>query len=142
MWKDFSWGFVRQNRASGISVVAAAFFSALFLSLLCTLAYNFWTYDTESIVLEEGDWQGRITGDLDDSDLEVIENFADVENAAVNGELSEGENTVVDVYFDNMSAVYREMPLIAQKLDLDEKAVSYHTEYLSQYLIYDTAKEL
>ena len=141
MWKDFSWGYVRQNRASGISVVAAAFISALFLSLLCTLAYNFWTYDTESIVLEEGDWQGRITGDLDDSDLEVIENFADVENAAVNGELSEGENTVVDVYFDNMSAVYREMPLIAQKLDLDEKAVSYHTEYLSQYLIYDPQDE-
>lgn len=137
MWKDFSWGFVRQNRASGISVVTAAFISTLFLSLLCTLAYNFWTYDTESIVLEEGDWQGRITGALDDNDLEVIENFADVERAAVNGELSEGENTVVDVYFDNMRAVYREMPLIAQKLDLDEAAVFYHTEYLSQYLIYD-----
>lgn len=141
MWKDFSWGFIRQNRASSVSVMAAAFISALFLSLLCTLAYNFWTYETESIVLEEGDWQGRITGALDDSDLEVIENFADVERAVVNEELSEGEDTVVDVYFDNMRTVYREMPLIAQKLDLDESAVSYHTVYLSQYLIHDPQDE-
>lgn len=141
MWKDFSWGFIRQNRASSVSVMAAAFISALFLSLLCTLAYNFWTYETESIVLEEGDWQGRITGALDDSDLEVIENFADVERAVVNEELSEGEDTVVDVYFDNMRTVYREMPLIAQKLDLDESAVSYHTVYLSQHLIHDPQDE-
>ena len=141
MWKDFSWGFIRKNRASSISVMAAAFISALFLSLLCTLAYNFWTYDTESIVLENGSWQGRITGILDDSDLAVIENFADVEKVEINEELSEGEIRTADVYFDHMRTVYREMPLIAQAIGLDEDTVSYNTEYLSQYLIHDPQDE-
>ena len=60
--KDYSIGFIKKNRASGVSVLVAAFISALFLSLLCGLFYNFWNYEIESVVLEEGNWQGRISG--------------------------------------------------------------------------------
>ena len=35
MWKDYSIGFIKKNRASSVSVLVAAFISALFLSLLC-----------------------------------------------------------------------------------------------------------
>ena len=45
---------IKRNRASSLSVLVAAFISALFLSLLCDLFYNFWNYEIESIVLEEG----------------------------------------------------------------------------------------
>ena len=69
MWKDYSSGYIRNNRASSISVVVAAFISALFLSLLCCLFFNYWNYEVESVVLEEGDWHGRITGILDDNAL-------------------------------------------------------------------------
>ena len=62
MWKEYSIGFIKRNRASSISVLAAAFISALFLSLLCGLFYNFWNYEIEAVVLEEGDWQGRVSG--------------------------------------------------------------------------------
>ena len=62
MWKEYSIGFIKGNRASSISVLAAAFISALFLSLLCGLFYNFWNYEIEAVVLEEGDWQGRVSG--------------------------------------------------------------------------------
>ena len=62
MWKDYSMGFIKKNRASSVSVLVAAFISALFLSLLCGLFYNFWNYEIESVVLEEGNWQGRISG--------------------------------------------------------------------------------
>ena len=48
----------QKNRASSVSVLVAAFISALFLSLLCGLFYNFWNYEIESVVLEEGNWQG------------------------------------------------------------------------------------
>ena len=51
MWKDYSIGFIKKNRASSISVLASAFISALFLSLLCGLFYNFWNYEIESVVL-------------------------------------------------------------------------------------------
>lgn len=34
MWKDYSVGFIKKNKASSLSVVVAAFISALFLSLL------------------------------------------------------------------------------------------------------------
>ena len=64
MWIDYSIGFIKKNRASSVSVLVAAFISALFLSLLCGLFYNFWNYEIESVVLEEGNWQGRISGAL------------------------------------------------------------------------------
>ena len=137
MWKDYSASFIKQNRASSISIMVAAFISALFLSLLCSLFFNFWNYDVEQIVLEEGGWQGRITGEIDEDDLTMIQNFANVENAAVNEELSEEPEIVVDVYFQNTRTIYRDMPLITKKLGLDANAASYHELLLSRYLIHD-----
>ena len=86
MWKDYSIGFIKRNRASSLSVLVAAFISALFLSLLCGLFYNFWNYEIESIVLEEGNWQARITGTFEEDAVSDIEYFANVETAAVNEE--------------------------------------------------------
>ena len=45
---------------------------ALFLSLLCGLFYNFWNYEMESIVLEEGNWQARITGTFEEDAVSDI----------------------------------------------------------------------
>ena len=78
MWKDYSIGFIKRNRASSLSVLVAAFISALFLSLLCGLFYNFWNYEIESIVLEEGNWQARITGTFEEDAVSDIEYFANV----------------------------------------------------------------
>lgn len=57
MWEDYSKDYIRNNRASGISIRIAAFISALFLSLLCCLSYNDWNYEVESAILGEGDRQ-------------------------------------------------------------------------------------
>lgn len=137
MWKDYSVSFIKKNRASSISIMVAAFISALFLSLLCSLFFNFWNYDVEQIVLEEGGWQGRITGEIDEDDLAMIQNFANVESASVNEELSEESEIVVDVYFQDTRTIYRDMPLITEKLGLDADAASYHELLLSRYLIHD-----
>ena len=79
MWKDYSKSYIKNNRASSISIMAASFVAAMFLSLLCSIAYGFWMYDVEQIILEEGGWQGRIVCEsLDSDDLSMVCQFANV----------------------------------------------------------------
>lgn len=111
MWKDYSKSYIKNNRAASISIMAAAFIATLFLSLLCCLFFNFWVYEVERIKLEEGDWQGRITGNLNENDLSVICQFANVEKAVINEDLSD-EETVIDVYFQNVRTIYQDLSLI------------------------------
>lgn len=141
MWKDYLWSYLKNNRACGISIIISAFISTLFLSLLCSLAFNSWTYEVENIILEEGDWQGRITGDIGEEDLLVIGNFANVEKAVINEELSGEKGTTVDVYFINKRTIFSDMPLITEKLGLPEEAADYHLLLLSRYLIHDPEDE-
>lgn len=141
MWKDYSLSYIRTNRASSISIMVAALISAFFLSLLCSVFYNAWKYDIDSIILKEGDWQGRIIGDLTEEDLNTILAFANVEKYVVNKELSEANRLVVDIYFYDMRRIYQDMPLILHKLGLDEDAAVYHTVLLSNYLINDPQDE-
>lgn len=141
MWKDYSKSYIRNNRASSVSIMAAAFIAAMFLSLLCTIAYNFWVYEIENITLEEGDWQGRIVGEFNENDLSVIQNFANVKKAVVNEELSQKGDTVIDVYFLNSRRIYQDMPFIAAQLGLGEDVVQYHSLLLSRYFIHDPKDE-
>lgn len=135
MWKDYSLSYLKNNRASCVSILAAAFLATLFLSLLCSIAYNFWIYDVEKISREEGDWQGRIVGELTEKELAVVENFANVENLVVR------EKRVVDLYFQNPRTIYQDMPLISAELGLGEDSLQYHSLLLSRYLIHDPGDE-
>lgn len=138
MWKDYSKSYMKNNRASSMSVMAAAFIASMFLSLLCSIAYNFWNYDIEKIILEEGDWQGRIVCEnLSDDDLFMVRQFANVEKAVINKELSKPDQTVLDIYVQNAGTIYRDMPLISKQLRLNEPAVQYHSLLLSRYFIHD-----
>ena len=137
MWKNYSKSYIRNNPASSISIMAAAFVATMFLSLLCGTAYNFWVYEIEKITLEEGGWQGRIAGEIDSSDLAMIQNFANVEKAVINEELSAKGDTVVDIYFRNARTIYQDMPLISARLGAGNTAVQYHSLLLSRYLIHD-----
>ena len=76
-------------------------------------------YEVEQIILEEGDWQGRITGDLDEEDLLTIKNTANVERTVINEKLSKEQELVVDVYFRNPRTIFQDMPLIIEQLGLD-----------------------
>lgn len=101
-------------------LITAAFLSSVFLSLLCSLFFNAWRYEIETICLEEGDWQGRITGvfPLETQDiLQQIYSFAHVERAQVNEPLSKGQSVTNDVYFQPMQAVYHDMPRIQEQLE-------------------------
>ena len=60
MWKDYSLSYIRKNRASSFSVLAAALIAAAFLSLLFSLMYSMWDYERTRIVAEEGDYHARL----------------------------------------------------------------------------------
>ena len=142
MWKDYSKSYIKNNRASSISIMAAALVATMFLSLLCSIAYNFWAYDVEQIILEEGDWQGRIACEtLRPDDLSMICQFASVEKAVVNEELSQKEEIVADVYFKNARTIYRDMPFIAAQLGLTEDSIQYNSLLLSRYFIHNPEDE-
>ena len=135
MWKNYSIDYIKNNRASGISIIAASFIAALFLSFLCCLFYNFWMDSIEGTKLEDGSWHGRITGEISGDELAVINNFANVEKAVVNEELSGEQGTVVDVYFYNKRTVYQDMSALVNILGLPEDAADYNYQLLSLYFV-------
>ena len=135
MWRDYSSSYIRNNRASGISIMIAAFISALLLSLLCSLFYNLWIYEIERLKVEEGDWQGRIVGEIDAEDLGLIQSYANVERAVINEELSDENGIVADVYFKNIRNILTDMPRIADLIGFPEGSVDYHYSLLNMYLV-------
>ena len=144
MWKDYSSSYIKNNRTASLSVMIAAFISALLLSLLCGLFYNAWKYEVERIELEEGGWHSRIIGELSVEDLETIKNFANVENAVVN-EKGEGTEPTIDIYFSDKKAVFSDTPHIAEQLGIGQERIVYNYELLAMYLIRnssDTAPRL
>ncbi len=145
MWKEYSLGYIKNNRSSGLSVRFAAFISALLLSLLCGLFYNAWKYEVERIELTEGGWQSRLVGALGHEELEVIKNFANVKEAAINTRESSETETAVDLYFDDMGAVLSDTPRIAEAVGIAPEKAVYHYQLLAMYLIRsadDTAPRL
>lgn len=137
MWKDYSKSYIKNNPASSVSVMAAALVAAMFLSILCSIGYNVWIYEIEKIVLEEGDWQGRIAGRIDENDLNIIQNFATVEKVVVDQEVSEKEDIVIDIYFQNARTIYRDLPLIRAQLVSENASIQYHELLLSRYFIHN-----
>lgn len=137
MWKEYSLSYIKNNRASSISVIAASLIATLFLSLVCSLFYNFWTYEIDGIIANEGNWHARMQVSNDTMELATIQNFANVESAMINDILSNEQRIVVDIVLHNPRTVYEDMPLIAKQLGLEAGAISYHTVYLSNYLIHD-----
>ncbi len=141
MWKEYSLSYIRTNKASSISVIVASLIATLFLSLLCSLFFNFWIYETDGIIAEEGNWHGRMETSVNEMELTAIQNFPNVESASINNELSDEQTITVDIVFRNPKTVYEDMPLLAKQLGLEESVLSYHTVLLSNYLIHDPQDE-
>lgn len=53
MWREYSSGYLKNNRAAAVSVMTAAFISSLLLSLLGSLFYNMWKYEVERLRAEK-----------------------------------------------------------------------------------------
>ncbi len=137
MWKDYSSGYIKNNRSSGVSVMIAAFIPALLLSLLLGLFYNAWKYEIESIEQEEGGWQSRIVGEFTLEDIESIKNFANVKDVVINEKGAQIPETIIDIYFNDMGAVLDNTLRIAETLGVSSEKVIYNHELLAMYMIRD-----
>ena len=137
MWKDYSSGYIKNNRSSGMSVMIAAFISALLLSLLLGLFYNAWKYEIESIEQEEGGWQSRIVGEFTQEDMESIKNFANVKDVLISEKGAQIPEPMIDIYFDDMGAVLDDTMQIAGVLGVSSEKVIYNHELLAMYMIRD-----
>lgn len=137
MWKDYSLSYIKNNRASSLPVLIAAFLSALLLSLLCGLFYNAWKYEVERIQQEEGGWQSRMLGEIDTQKIESIRNFANVREVIVNEKESRGEEKAIDIYFVHMRDALSDTPHIAEQIGVPGEKIVYNYPLLAMYLIRD-----
>lgn len=135
LWKDYSLSYIRKNRASSASVMAAALISALLLSLLLSLLYSMWDYEKVRITTEEGNFHARLTGEIDEEKLALLKSLGNVESVEINESESDGENTVVDIRLKNTADIYEEMPEIAELTGLRGENVIYNDQLLSLYLV-------
>lgn len=145
MWKDYLSGYIKNNRAAGLSVRLSAFVAALLLSLLCGLFYNAWKYEVERIVLEEGGWQSRLTGAFDQEMIETIRNYATVQDVVVTEAVTSGGTAdhngeaerSAELYFDDMRVVLSDTPRIAKLAGIPQDQIAYHYSLLAMYLVRD-----
>lgn len=128
-------GYIKNNKSSAFTIIIASFIAALFLSFLCSLFYNFWLDNIEGTKLENGSWHGRITMEKDNKSLEIVNNFANVQKAVINKELSYGQEIVVDLYFYNKRTINNDMSAIINALGLEKNAADYNYQLLSLYFI-------
>lgn len=129
---------MKNNRSSGVSVMVAAFISALLLSLLLGLFYNAWKYEIERIEQEEGGWQSRIVGEFTQEDIASVRNFANVKDVVINEQGTKALETMIDIYFDDMRAVLEDTPRIAETLGVSSEKIIYNYELLAMYMIRDS----
>ncbi|MCI8854559.1 MAG: ABC transporter permease [Lachnospiraceae bacterium] len=137
MWKEYSSGYIKNNRSASLSVVLATGISALLLSLLCGIFYNLWKYEVESIQLEEGGWQSRIAGQFDPEELEKMGNFSGIEKAVVYEK--EGREAGVELYFSDYGRVLEDTPRIAALAGVSSEKITYNHSLLALYFIRDPA---
>ncbi len=135
MWKAYSAGYMKQNRSICASVRAAALIAALFLSFLCGLFYNFWQDNIANVIEEEGPWHGRITAEIGEQEISMIRGLEHVESVTVKEGVPGEDGTVVDIIFDPVRSIVKDMPLITEMLGLAEGEVSYHYQLLSLYFV-------
>ena len=131
MWKEYSRDDIRYNRASSMSVVIAVLISALLLSLLCGVLYNFWNYDVVRVKTEDGDYHARLTGTLTEEDVKAIQGYANVENVRICREVSEDGRKTADIRLRDASSAYEDLPKIAALAGLDAGDVTYHEDLLN-----------
>ena len=85
--------------------------------------------------MEDGDWHGRIFGEISEDELTAVRGFANVEKAVVNQSMSEGKKKVLDIYFYNKRTIYQDMSALIDMLDLTKEDADYNYQLLSLYFI-------
>ncbi|WP_055666616.1 ABC transporter permease [Desnuesiella massiliensis] len=133
MWKDYSVSYIKNNKTTSISIMIATLIAAMFLSLITSVFYNIWIDNINQIVIDEGDWQGKLIGNVTEDDIKAIESFANVKDVVINKKEGGMETSV---YFYHMRSIYEDMPKIATLIGKGSSEIMYHDMLLSEYFIF------
>lgn len=131
MWRDYVSAFCKSKSTGSGAVRAVALLSALLLSLLLSVFYNLWKYETERIILAEGGWHSRLSGQFDTGDLTAAGSFAHVITAGRNAQGG------IDLVFDSPRQTLALTPLIAARLGAAPQDIAYHQALLALYGVRD-----
>ncbi|WP_352427072.1 ABC transporter permease, partial [Enterocloster asparagiformis] len=139
MWRLFSLDYIRRNRAACISIAVTALIASFLISAISGIFYNMWEDENRLIAAEEGDWQGRLRGDLNGEALAVAESFDNVSRAELAADQESGE-MVLSLWFENPRSVYRDTEQLARLIGGNGEdgwvSTQYHHKLLNQYLIF------
>ncbi len=140
LWREYSLSYIKENKASTISILIASLIASALLSLLCGVFYNIWIDETTRIKQQEGEWHAKITGDLSEEDISAMRGFPNVKMVEVKNGETDGVVTAY-LYLLHPSKVYRDMPGIVHKLGAENRGRSeiqleYHEKLMTQYFIF------
>lgn len=105
------------------------------LSFLLILACNLWTYETERIRLEEGDWHVRIVQPVSQEQKQQM--LASAWISSLQETETEDGKPVTELIFARPQKLYEQLPELEQLTGLDPDAVQVHDLLLSRMLITD-----
>lgn len=139
IWKEYSKSYIKNNKTAGISILAAAFITALFLSLICGVFYNIWTDNIRLIESKEGAWQGRLSGNLTTEDLKLLKCHSNVKKVIVE-DLETSQGLTASISFYHPERIYKDLPQLAKQLTKKDvrtaPVITYHNKLLELYFIY------
>ena len=139
IWKEYSLGYIKNNKATVVTILTAAFIASLLLSLICGVFYNIRADEIMLISLEEGDWQGRLIGNITSENVKILERYPNVKKVLLSKDLDTKDNTA-SFYFYNTRSIYKDLPYIAKqfslKTDMKPLTILYHEKLLEQYFIF------
>lgn len=134
MWNEYTLSYIKKNKATSISIMVSAFIAATLISFVCGLFYNMWIDEIKRLIKEDGNWHARMMIQLSDSEIQTVNNFANVKKVEILPR--DGLESMVEVYFEHPSKTYQDMPKIAKKLGVPDDKIEYHNLLLSKYFIF------
>lgn len=141
--REYSFNYIKNNKTTSISIIVAAFIASVLLSLTCGIFYNIWADEVRLIKLEEGDWHGKLTGNISDEAIKKIESYANIKEVRIqNDEAS--QKKIAFLYFYHLSKIYEDIPKIRKNITAYNENtlidITYHDKLLAKYFIFSKAE--
>ncbi len=142
IWKEYSISYIKNNRATSISILIAAFIASLLLSLTCGVFYNIWADEVRLIKLKEGNWHAKLSGTFTEETLHTIESHPNIKKVTLEA-ANDNYPMTAAIHLYHPRSIYKDVPKLVERLssssDNSSITVQYHNKLLSQYFIFSKA---
>jgi putative ABC transport system permease protein len=141
--REYSFNYIKNNKTTSISIIVAAFIASVLLSLTCGIFYNIWADEVRLIKLEEGDWHGKLAGNISDEAIKKIESYANIREIRIQNDEASKEK-IAFLYFYHPNKIYEDIPKIYENITAYNENtlidITYHNKLLAKYFIFSKAE--